>query len=390
MPLADEVLARLLLRGQRAAVKSSLRAVQESFRDKTSPYWSLSLDDRDRCHMRFIAAERANAVELWWAKQGGDDRPLERVRLRNVANLASFVGVDTVQTQVAQAHALLGPWISCTPRVAQLVAAWGLMKPVRGLTPADAVDVADALRVLDALASRPGEDQIVRSLSVSLFANSKRIEQLTKPLDVLTAESVSAPARHWGEVFAQLGLVKEPQPFLVAGTGSIDLSSGQCCPIVKPFVGVSNKAVRAYVGAPQWVLTIENLTTFHLASQLLDGRAGLIVFTGGMPSPSWCRAYACLLTTLSPMVPAYHWGDIDQGGFRIAAFIKKECLLERPFLPWLMDASLIPAPSLPTSEAVRGAMAALAVKAGWTKLAETIRPVCMEQEGIQVALPPLL
>ncbi|HLL18346.1 MAG TPA: Wadjet anti-phage system protein JetD domain-containing protein, partial [Rubrivivax sp.] len=228
----------------------------------------------------------------------------------------------------------------------------------------------------------------VRALSVSLFANSKRIEQLARPLDLLTAESLSAPARHWDEVFALLGLVKEPQPFLVAGTGSIGLWSDQSCAIVKPFMGVSNKAVRAYVGSPNWVLTIENLTTFHLASQLLDGRAGLIVFTGGMPSPSWCRAYAFLLKALPVAVPAYHWGDIDQGGFRIAAYIKEKCLGDRPYLPWLMDTASLQGPTTPASDAVSNAMARSAAKAGWVALGQSMQPFCIEQEGVEVALPP--
>lgn len=389
MPLADEVLARLLLRGQRANLRSSSRAVQESFRATNSPYWGLSLDDKDRCHARFQAAQRAGAVELRWAKQGGEDRPLEMVRLRDAALLASFVGVDTVQAQVAQAQRLLAPWLERLPRVRELLAAWSLMRPVRGLTPAQTPEMVDALIVLETLAMRPGEDQIVRALSVSLFANSKRIEQLARALDLLTAESLSSPARHWDEVFAQLGLVKEPQPFLVAGTGLIELLSNQPCPIVRPFVGVSNKAVLAYAGSPQWVLTIENLTTFHLASQLLDGRAGLIVFTGGMPSPSWCRAYSRLLEGLPTSLPAYHWGDIDQGGFRIAAFIKERCVGDRPYLPWLMDTARTQGPSTPTNEAIRNSMARNATKAGWTRLAETIQPFCMEQEGIAVALPPL-
>lgn len=388
MSLADETLTRLLQRGERATLRLSDRAIQESFRNTSSPYWRLPLDERDRCHERLRAAEKIGGIELKWARQGGDDRPLDLVRLRDVEKLAAFLNVETVAITVANAHARLESWLQRVPRVGELLQIWQEMKSIRGLTPASAGDFADALFVLDALASRPGEDQVVRSLSTGLFGNSKRIEQLERHLDILTADALSSPARHWNEVFGAIGLVKEPQPFLVAGTGSLHLTSGQNCPVVRPFVGVSNKTVTSYEGAPNWVLTIENLTTFNLAAQLLDGGAGLIVFTGGMPSPSWCATYKRLLASLPPDIAAYHWGDIDQGGFRIAVHIRDRCLDGRAFLPWLMDSSEVLAASrLDATEATRNAMAKYADKAGWEALARSMQAVCIEQEGITPVLP---
>src|SRR5690606_9569914 len=119
------------------------------------------------------------------------------------------------------------------------------------------------------------------------------------------------------------GLVKEPQPFLLAGTGRVLLASCDACPVVKPFVGVSNRAITSYVGSPRWILTIENLTTFHAASQALDGDAGLVIYTAGMPSPTWCTAFQRILASLPASITVYHWGDIDPGGFRIAAYLRR-------------------------------------------------------------------
>lgn len=389
MPLADDVLLRLLKRGEGAALRNSGRAIQERFQDAGLGYWHLPLDERDRCHERLRAAEKAGSVELKWASQGGDDRPIEIVRLRDLAKLAAFLEVGTVASAVARAEECLAPWRRRVPRVDELLERWSVLKKVRGLSTMSAADFADALCVLDALEARQGDDQIVRTLSVELFGNSKRIERLDRHLDILTGESLAAPARHWNEVFSALGLVKEPQPFLIAGTGEILLASGDACPIVKPFVGVSNKAVNGYVGSPRWLLTIENLTTFHVASQLLDGGGGLILYTAGMPSPSWCAGYKRILVSLPIGLPIYHWGDIDPGGFRIAAYLRRWVEPQRQFFPWLMDINSIDHKGAGTAASQTEAqeMRRFARLSEWDDLASRLRGICIEQEAITLSLP---
>lgn len=389
MQRADMVLAKLLARAEQAAVRDSRRAVQESFVDSQSPYWALSLDERDAFHYRMQRAAATGAVELLWAKQGGEDRPLERVRVADTAALAQFLGVATLQGRLGRARTTLAQWAS-TRRVLEVLAQWEGLKLVRGIPPEGAADFADALRVLDVLQAEPGEDHVVRSLSVRVFSDSKRIEALNKEIDVLTAEAINSPARHWEEVYSSLGMKKEPQPFLVGGAGHLQLAGDEMCPIVRPFVGVANHAVHGYTGMPAWVLTVENLATFHTASQLLNGGPALIFFTGGMPSPSWIAAFNRILSSLPTAIPSYHWGDIDQGGFRIAAKIRIACMGERLFHPWLMDARQVLATArqqVPSS--TRQAMVRSAVAAGWLELAETMVGEVIEQESIPVALPSM-
>lgn len=386
MALAEDVLTRLLQRGERAALSGNVRAIQERFHDAGSDYWRMSLSERDKAHERLLAAEKVGAVELKWARQGGEDRPLEVVRLRDLDKLATFIGAQTAALAVARAREVLAPWLASTPRVGEILERWGALKAVRGLTPSSAGDFADALRVLDAAAASPDEDQIVRVLSARLFDDSKRIEQLVRHLDVLTGETLLSPARHWDEVLSPLGLVKEPQPFLVAGAGYLLLADGEECPVVRPFVGVSSKAITGYRGSPAWVLTIENLTPFHLASQLEGVGRGLVIYTGGMPSPAWARAYRSILASLPTAVSAYHWGDVDVGGFRIAAQIRRHIVGDRLYLPWLMDTS--------QKQAVREAgegeskeMTRQANLAGWNN--QILHPMLflLEQEQLEVHLP---
>jgi len=388
MPLADDVLAGLLQRGERARLAGSRRAIQTAFIDAASPYWRQNYEQRQCCHAHFSAAERAGAVQLTWARQGGEDRPLEKVRLLDMDKLAVFLGTTTAAESVQKARTILEPWLASCPRVIELIEAWTNLKSPRGFDTDSANDFADALRVLDALEQGNGDDQIVRVLSQQLFRNTKRIEKLRRHIDLLTAEHLNATARQHEEVFRTLGLLKEPQPLLVAGTGTLQLDPSQHCPIAWPFIGVSNQHVAGYSGTPAWVLSIENLTTFHLASQHADAGTGLIVFTGGTPSPSWCRAYASMLKSLPEQIPVYHWGDIDQGGFRIAAHVRRKCLHRHAFHPWLMDASQLNGmPFCEATEAVRSNMARHARDAGWETLSQRMLARTIEQEGIAIRLP---
>lgn len=92
--------------------------------------------------------------------------------------------------------------------------------------------------------------------------------------------------------------------------------------MVRPYVGVSSKTISGYRGSPVWVLTIEKLKPFHLASKLEGFGLGLVIYTDIMPSPAWSRAYRSILDSLPTAVSAYHWGDVDVCGFRIAAQIR--------------------------------------------------------------------
>lgn len=391
MALADDVLTLLFQRGERAALSKSGRATNVWLSKDVPAYWELSLDARDSCHERLRAAAKADAVELKWSQQGGDDRTVDLIRLRDLQALADFVGVHTTVAQVERARQCLVSWVGVVARVDEILERWAAMKKVRGLSPAAAPDLADALRVLDALQAGTGEDQIVRRLSVELFRDSKRIERIDRHLDLLTSESIQAPARSWEEVFGGLGLVKEPQPFLVAGQGQLQLAAGEACPVVQPFVGVANKVLTSYAGRPAWILTVENLTTFHLCSQLPNATEGVILFTGGMPSPSWCRAYRAVLAGVPAKVPAFHWGDIDAGGFRIAARLRECVEQDRPFLPWLMLATELPSEIQPepADATTTLSMRRHAVRAGWLELAAVLPDACIEQEVIPPRLPSI-
>lgn len=385
--LDNAALARLLARAERARLSGSTRTIRESFKSNESAYWKLSLDERDQMHARMQAAKVTGAIELEWAKQGGNDRPLEAIVLRDLDKLAQYLGVPTAGVSVAKATDLLAPW-GHFPRVVELISNWSSLKQVRSLGPDSASDFVDALQVLDVVSSVK-EDQVLRQLSVQLFRNSKRLEALCKHIDILTAETSNSPARHWSEVFGSIGISKEPQPFLVAGTGQLQLIDGTECPIVRPFLGVANAAISGYQGEPKWLLTIENLTTFHQAARALGTESkGLVVYTAGMPSPSWGKAYVRILLQLPSTSCVYHWGDHDEGGFRIAARIAQfAAQLGRSIKPWSMTSTAWGDRGQVASKEQLGSMVKSALKAGWQDLAAELRPILLEQEGQPLLLP---
>ena len=384
----EAVLREQLQRGERKRVTGSTAAPQKSNLTPTnSSYWRQSFDERMRGHEQIQSAVRRGAVVAGWGDQGGEDRPLKWVRVRDVDVLADLLGVSTNVDQLQAAKEGLTSWLERYPRLSEVLQTWASLRRVRAMGADTWFSWRDALRVLDALAAKPGEDQVIRVLSGRLFSDTKRIEQLLPQLDVLSGDGLASRPRGKWEVLKTLGLVKQPLPLMVAGAGTILMQEGPDCTIVRPYVGVAPRNVRGLAATPVWVLTIENLTTFHLVAEAMTGRTdGLVVYTGGMPSPAWCSGFRRLMERLSRSATFYHWGDIDVGGFRIAARLREVAVSkDAVLLPWLMDATTLMG-GKKVSDSVRDAMRKGAIHAGWSMLKE-MPGLTLEQELVEVELP---
>lgn len=387
-PWVEDVLHQQLRRGEQKRVSGSTSAPQKTnLKPTSSIYWKANFDERMRGHGQIREAVRRGAIQVQWGDQGGEDRPLEWVRVLDVEALAQLLGVTTNVSQLQAAQEGLAPWLETYPRINELLHAWAELRRVRALGPDSWRSWRDALRILDALAAKPGEDQVIRVLSGHLFSDTKRIEALLPQLDVLSADGLSSRPRDKWEVLRMLGLVKQPLPLMVAGTGTILMAEGPDCTIVQPYVGLAPRSVIGLAATPVWVLTIENLTTFHLAAEALKGREdGLVVFTGGMPSPAWVAGFRRLTGKLPSVTMFYHWGDIDVGGFRIAARLQQSAMPEGVSLrPWLMDL-VSHGRGKEVSDSTRDAMRLAAVRAGWDNL-DNLPALTLEQERVDVVLP---
>lgn len=394
---ARAVLARLLARAESARLRGSSKPASLSMasqRDAGEYIGLRALSAIESFHAQVALAEREGAIKVERDRHRGDGERLGRITVADLAVLAAHLGCETLESRNAVASALLEPSVGTLPVLEKVLGAWGTGGKVRGQGPEAAVDLADAARAVLARRADVGHERILRRESTRLFSDSKRLERLTPWLELLVSGELAATGLENEHVWAALGLRREPQPMLMAGEGVVMLEGMRRVPLVRPYLGLPVEAVRGIETTARAVLTIENLASFHDAARHPQAADVLLLYTGGMPSPAWRAAFGNMLADLGPETCLHHWGDIDVGGFRIAAqlaaIVRQRAMV---LAPWLMSPVVLPAEILehahvPTS-AERDAMVESARKAGWDELADALheRPIKLEQEMILPQLP---
>jgi hypothetical protein len=320
--IARDLLTKLLEAGNRHAAGARVRPPA-----LTGTHLRLYRNLRSRqqkleCDETFLAARDAGAVNVQRDKLNPNDGLFERIELVNVQVLARFLGHRTYADQLATVADQLEPLKDDFPVICEVIERWTSMAKVRGLGPHDSDAWVDAAKTIRASTERSKEAIAipVREFSARLFQNSKRIELLTSQLDVLLTGNIEAKPRAVTQVWQELGLFREEHPVLMAGlvhivrnrvTGVIDA----------PYMGLPAATIQAVTSKVNEVVTIENKTTFHSEAKRRQDEHILLIYTAGMPSPTWRLMYQRLLRSLPPTTPIRHWGDVDEGGFRIAAVI---------------------------------------------------------------------
>ncbi|WP_374497296.1 Wadjet anti-phage system protein JetD domain-containing protein [Vogesella indigofera] len=394
--LAQTVLEKLLQKAERAWAQRAEREHTLLFSEASLPeYFRLPLrQDKDIAHAELREAERDGAISLEWDRRAGADGQIVRTRLLDPNRVAAILGRTSAWQAYDQALNTLGHWMHLG-NVADILVRWRTGKTVRNLTPLNVLDVVDACKVVEACReSTKADDVPIRRLSGQLFADSKRIEAIGAALDIVTAETLEPPWRDIEDVLRGLGLVKLPQPILIAGNGVIKLNDETTLGIPSPYIGLSPASIQRLVLGENatFILTVENLTTFHeLALDKAGKPNGLVVYTGGMPSPAMLGVYSRSIKDIlaKPGVTRFHWGDIDLGGVRIAARIARTC--EAPLLLWNMDPSIYPgypARKYLADDEVRE-IKRVSEKFGWQPIASAIASDlrAIEQEVLPPSLP---
>lgn len=391
MSPANPALERLLRRGERARSRGADEHVTLTMTQASCPeYGALeSLEAMEIFHAQIALAERSGAISANRDLRNGE---LKRLSLISLDKLAVHIGIRLLSDRTDEASTRLSAWEENYPVIARVLQAWKQGKKVRGSGPEAAGDLVDAATAVESRARDSKEERILRRESIRLFSDSKRLERLTPWLEVLVTSELAATGLTKEDIWAALGLRREPQPMLLAGTGTAKLSDGEIT-LVRPYLGLPVEAVESIVTNARYLLTIENLASFHDAARAAPSASGLLIYTAGMPSPAWRALYARILRSLPLGVDIYHWGDIDEGGFRIAAVLSSTAAKEgRNLLPWLMSPLALPVlpenakqPTPTTlSEMIRWASTA-----GWTQVSEDLRkvPVLIEQESLQPTYP---
>jgi hypothetical protein len=390
MSPARAALEKLLRRGERARSRGASERASLALTPATYPeYGALAtLADVEAFHAEIALAERAGAVTAERTRTGG---ALQRLWLADLDRLGRHLDIDLLSDRAQAAADALAPWTADYPVVARLTAAWTEGRKVRGTGPEAARDVLDAIAVVEAR-SDDAQERILRRESIRLLGDSKRLERLTPWLDLLTCDELAASGLDEEDIWASLGLRREPQPMLVAGCGMVRLHDATL-PLCRPYLGLPVDAVQTIETSARYLLTIENLASFHDAARALPDADGLLVYTAGMPSPAWRALYARVLAALPAHAAVWHWGDIDEGGFRIAATLAATANeTGRRLRPWLMSPSALPADIVQAaapSPAQLAQMLRWARKAGWDEVAVELEraPLRLEQEAVDPRFP---
>lgn len=329
-------------------------------------------------------------------RRAGHENLIKGLSAASADAIAAALGVTRRKTALEDAALLLAPY-AALPRVALAQQVWADGRQVRGIGPDEAsklLDVVTLLRRCETLQ----QPTAVRRISASLFRRSKYAERLVPLIDFMTAESDELSLANRSvmsaEVLARIRLIRYAQPILLAGGQHLTFVDGPTRPIASPYEGVAPDSLASIDGAPRYVMTVENLTTFHELSSSQDRSAGaLILYTAGQPSPSFIACYQRIAQSTG-CARFLHWGDVDGKGIEIAGRLA-DALKEAVGMDlklWRMDVE--PYESEGERELldhnVISKMLFTCRRLGWNEVASAIEShrSRIEQEGEPLTWPP--
>jgi hypothetical protein len=390
--LARKLLNKLLVDGEKSAAGVRSRQPGLTALDLAEYRKTESLKEKDGFEAVMRAARAHFAVRIVWdhgsENEGTPDDFIERVKLGDLELLADFMGQRPRTIVLANALSLLTPYYAAHPVLVQLCERWSLLRTVRRYSPENVQVWLDAIRVLSVARELRESEAIalpIREASYRIFRDTKHLEKLAPAVDVLLANDLDAMPRIGDEVWKEIGLFREEQPIRLAG--KITIVRERVTSILDaPYAAFAAPSLLQIADVPDYVTSIENLTTFHSEARRLCNDRCLLIYTGGTPSPAWRAMYMRLLASIPESVPVRHWGDVDEGGFRIASLIAQDAKRVGKILrPWRMHPDDVSEDlRRPASEGTVTRMSRYALTAGWPEIsaAVEIAKMTVEQEGL--------
>jgi hypothetical protein len=346
----------------------------------------------------FTQAERAGAIEIRYERVGLARQRPSKVVLADADKLAAFLGRPRAATKAADAAAEILRALPELPgqiKVAfdLMCAAWARSKSWRRLEPGDIDGARQAFQLAGALLERDHSILIdERSFSVRACGDTKALQ---KRRDTILAILIESHAAKPDTTLESFGVTAFPEP--VQLRGPVVLRLARCdlaLDLFDPSAAIPPEQVDlvALSGAPHYLITIENKTSFQrYVRQIRDG--SLVIFTSGFLSDPCARLIAKLA---SPNVPWFHWGDIDAGGLTIFHGLEEK--IARPagikILPHMMTREIALAHGAESPErdtrlnTIANSQSAVADIARW--LAEDAGARILEQEMLDPKAPQLL
>jgi hypothetical protein len=223
--------------------------------------------------------------------------------------------------------------------VEKAIAYWRGGVQAYGVKPNEVNRLIDSLKLLDWLEEN-GEEAVpdMRTLSVKLFQDSKRLELITGT--IARIYEFQLPGHLAGsstdQMIDYLGISKFAPMIRLKGGFEVLLLTGVIdCSNVQPYLGFPPDAIIGIRAnhSPAYILFIENATTFNRYTREIQDN-GWVIYTNGFPSRSWSSIFRVLVFQAGSSVPVYHWGDIDVGGYRILMHL--QAILEIDLRPFRM------------------------------------------------------
>lgn len=333
LSVADQALQRLLARAENAAAKGdSSRKVRLPFSSSQfGAYLNLETRaDKDACHGELRLAEEKGAVLIVWNRRAGAFNQIDALELKDGGALARHLGIVPRWQAVDWATTSFADYRAQFPVLKQVIDHWTAGKRPKSTAPEDAADWVLAARTIVYCRQSGFVDVPIRRVSTQFLFDSKKLERLLPLIDALLVDDLQLGTREAEDILNEIGLIKFPPTLLVAGATLVNLLDAEDqLSIRRPYLGLAPETigtVQYHSTVSPVLLTIENLTTFHeLARSPAMPSNIVLLYTGGMPSPSFKRAYFCFLDGLPECGQVFHWGDIDAGGFRIADHLARCC-----------------------------------------------------------------
>jgi hypothetical protein len=193
------------------------------------------------------------------------------------------------------------------------------------------------------------EETPIRVFSVRVYNDSKRFEAIRGAVVRLARRNQP----DWRElrsheVLRELGLVANPGHLYLYGPWRLVNYHGVIHDLdgFEPSVGIPARlaaGVRQVTVDAERVVCVENLTSFYeLIRHEPEGLAAL--YLGGNPSPACRHLLICLAEATPKDVPLLAWTDLDYGGMRILAQLRR--LVSSRFMPYRMDVDTLEAHAL--------------------------------------------
>lgn len=328
--LAQKALMKLLLAAENAHARGGAkRKITLQFSEASFPEY-LAMDThrlKTECNADLERFAKANAIHIRWDWRAGEKESIEAIELADQNKLAQGLSLAPRWIVVANAEERFESYSAEFPVLNQVVDRWRRGVKARNTGPQEVDSWLDAIRIIGYCQESDDLEIPVRRLSTVLLDGSKRLESLIPLLDALLQADLELGSRDKEEVLSELGLIKYPQTLLIGGCLDVHIGADRIT-IPPPYLGFPPNAITGFTFPPQItrILSIENLETFYEVLAQANRDSGIVViYTGGMPSPSWKRAYVLLISALPQHIKLFHWGDLDAGGFRIASHIADCC-----------------------------------------------------------------